>query len=322
MQPLRKNVAIAIDGGGIRGIIVTRALAMLEEYLGRRIHDISRLAAGTSTGSIISAGLAAGLSAREMDNLYAELGGVVFSKTARTTFFPLTRYRYHPAPLEDMLRLYLGAGCLGDFWSAPTATDVVITTFDLAANRTRFLKPWKEEYRAWTVVKAVLASCTVPTYFPPVEGRYIDGGVGAYANPAYLAAYELQFCLGWDPLETTLISLGTGRVPHVFQPADAGRMYAWHWLAPILGAFMQSADDQQVHLVDTFFKGLDFRRFQVDLRESIAMDDPAHLAALQSYGEELGLKLLNDQCDRAMNIRPLLAPGAGSFRSGLGHHTA
>lgn len=54
MKPFRKHVAVAIDGGGIRGIIVAKALAMLEECLDRPVHDIFRLAAGTSTGAIIS----------------------------------------------------------------------------------------------------------------------------------------------------------------------------------------------------------------------------------------------------------------------------
>ena len=47
MKPLRKNVAIAVDGGGIKGVIVTRALAILEEHLGLSSREIFRLAAGT-----------------------------------------------------------------------------------------------------------------------------------------------------------------------------------------------------------------------------------------------------------------------------------
>ena len=58
--------AIAVDGGGIKGVIVTRALAILEEHLGQSSHEIFRLAAGTSTGSIISAGIGAGLSGAEV----------------------------------------------------------------------------------------------------------------------------------------------------------------------------------------------------------------------------------------------------------------
>jgi hypothetical protein len=49
MKPFRKNIAIAIDGGGIRGVIPARALMMLEEALGKTCHEIFRLAVGTST---------------------------------------------------------------------------------------------------------------------------------------------------------------------------------------------------------------------------------------------------------------------------------
>jgi hypothetical protein len=76
----------------------------------------------------------------------------------------------------------------------------------------------------------------------------------------------------------------------------------------VLGAFLQSADDQQVHLVSTFFEALDFRRFQVDLREPIAMDDVAKIPQLTAYGDELGQKILNDQTDPALDITAQRAP--------------
>lgn len=306
MKPFRKNVAIAIDGGGIRGVIVTRALTMLEDALGQSVHEIFRLAAGTSTGSVISAGIAAGISARQLHQLYTQMGDLIFQKSWRTLLWPLSRYRYPFEPVEEALRQYVGDMTMGDFWSSEPPTDVVITTFDLKTNRTCFVKPWKEEYKDWPVVKAVLASSSVPTYFPVIEERYVDGGVGAYANPCYLAAYELRFCLGWNPSETTLISLGTGRSPHIFKTGEADGYWAWEWLEPVLGAFQQSADDQQVHLVDTFFEELDFRRFQVDLGQPIAMDDPTKIPRLTVYGEELGRKILNDMTDRALEISPVL----------------
>jgi predicted acylesterase/phospholipase RssA len=309
MKPFREHVAIAIDGGGIKGVMVARALAILEDHLGQSVHEVFRLAAGTSTGSIISAGIGVGLSGVEMHRLYTELGETVFRKTWRTWLWPLTRYRYLHGPLEAALKQHMGGMTMGDFWSADPPTDVVITAFDLAGNRTRFIKSWKEEeYATWPVIRAVLASSSVPTYFPAVEGRYVDGGVGSYANPCYLAAYEARFCLGWDPAETTLISLGTGRDPHTLQPGDADRFWAWDWVGPVLGAFLHSADDQQVHLVRTFFEQLDFRRFQVDLGEPIEMDAPSKIPELTAHGDELGRKILNDETDRALEIRIRRAP--------------
>ena len=102
MIPFRKNVAIAIDGGGLRGVIVTQALAVLEDYLRKPLHDIFRLAVGTSTGSIISAGIGAGLTGRQMTRLYREMGSAMFPSTWRKWIFPLTRYRYpaRPCPIS------------------------------------------------------------------------------------------------------------------------------------------------------------------------------------------------------------------------------
>jgi hypothetical protein len=309
MKPFRKNVAIAVDGGGIKGVIVTRALSILEDYLGLPSHDLFRLAAGTSTGSVISAGVAVGLSGAGLYRLYVELAETIFRRTWRYHLWPLARYRYSGRPLEAALKRYVGDAMMGDLWAAHPATDVVITAFDLVTNRTRFIKPWKGEYAAWPVSRAVMASSAVPSYFPVIEGRYVDGGVGSYSNPCYLAAYEAYVCLGWDPAETTLISLGTGRNPHSIGPGDADRFWAWDWLEPLLGAFIQSADDQQVHLVRHFFEDLDFRRFQIDLQEPLAMDDPSKVQELTQYGDQLGRKILNDETDPAMNLIPRRASG-------------
>ena len=198
---------------------------MLERHLKKPVHNVFRLAAGTSTGSIISAGIGAGLTAAQLHRLYISLGDTIFTKSWRTFFWPLTRFRYPHEPLATALHEYIGDKKMGDFWTASPPTDVVITTFDLIANKTCFVKPWKPDYQEWPVIMAILASSSVPTYFPVVAGRYVDGGVGSYANPCYLAAYEAQFCLQWDPKETTLISLGTGRDPQTLKPGAAGTLH-------------------------------------------------------------------------------------------------
>ncbi|MBW6465529.1 MAG: patatin-like phospholipase family protein [Brevefilum sp.] len=302
MIPFRKNLAIAIDGGGIRGLIVTQALTALESYLGLPLHQRARLLVGTSTGSIIAAGIAAGLTAQVLTERYLEMGQTIFPNTPRKWLFPLTRTRYPDAPLHDGLQAQFGDQRMGDFWETDPPTDLVITAYDLVENRTRFIKPWKPEYVDWPVVKAVQASCTVPTYFPIVENRYIDGGVGSYANPCYVAAYEAKECLGWDLHETTLISIGTGRSPYSYDPATAPRLWPLDWINRILGAFSQSADDQQVHLVETYFEGLDFRRYQIDLREQIEMDDTRQMERLVAYGARLGRKIIHDRRDRAQGV--------------------
>ncbi len=54
MNPLRKNTGIAIDGGGIKGLIIARALMSLETELGCKPlinHPQIKILAGTSTGA-------------------------------------------------------------------------------------------------------------------------------------------------------------------------------------------------------------------------------------------------------------------------------
>jgi predicted acylesterase/phospholipase RssA len=315
MKPFRKNVALAVDGGGIKGVIVARALAKLEEYLQKPAYEVFSLLAGTSTGSIISAGIAHGLFGKELHELYCELGPVIFKKTLRSSLWPLTRYRYPLEPLQQALEDQLGAKQMGDFWFCDNPIDLVITAFDLVRKKTLFIKPFNQSsgYDQWPVTKAVMASSSVPSYFPPVENRYVDGGVGSYANPCYVAAYEAQFVLGWDPVETTLISLGTGREPNTLTPERIKKFYPWHWISPVLGAFQESADDQQVHLVRTFFPEMDFRRFQVDLDGSYPMDEPEKIPQLTTYGDLMGDMILDDKMDGAMEIKAKKAPPKDLF---------
>ena len=171
-----------------------------------------------------------------------------------------------------------------------------------------FIKSWKPDYQDWSVVQAIMASSSVPTYFPVVSGRYIDGGVGSYANPCYLAAYEARYCLNWDPAETTLISLGTGRDPHFVESGQVNKWFAWEWINPMLGAFLQSADDQQFGLTATFFKDIDFRRFQVDLMEPIGMENAGKIPELTAYGEQMGKKILKDQWEKAPDFKLTMRP--------------
>ena len=308
MKPFRKNLAIAIDGGGIKGVMVTKALSMVEESLGYPLHTRVGLTSGTSTGSIIAAALASRMEAKTIHQLYLDLGDEIFHKSIRTLLWPLFNYRYSNRPLEKALNKYLGSKMVADLWKGAQPIDVVITTFDMVENRPRFIKPYKSKYDDWPLVKAVLASAAAPTYFPAIEGRYIDGGIGSYGNPCYLAAYEIMFVLKWKMEETTLISLGTGRDPNTIKTGEVNHFLPIQYVNPLIGAFQASAIDQQVDLVKKLFEGLDFRRFQVDLATVLQMDDPSNIPELIRYGEQLGQLILNNDNDRAMRFIPDVIP--------------
>jgi hypothetical protein len=309
MRPFRKNLAICIDGGGLRGLVPACALEILEKELGQPVHKLARLLSGSSTGSIVASSIAAGLSATEIKELYIKLGKDIFSPSWRTApgIGLLARYKYPQEPLAKALREKFGERKVGDFWEE-SQTDLLITTFDLVLNKTRYIKSWKSEYREWSLVNATLASSAAPSYFPVVDGRYTDGGLGTFNNPCFLAAYEAMLCLRWKAEETTILSLGTGRTFGNLLPGQPAKWYLWNWLNPMLDAFLDSANDQQVHIVDKFFGGIDFRRFQVDLHEPHDIANPKEMPAFEEYGREMGEMILYDRLDRAQEIKIERAP--------------
>jgi predicted acylesterase/phospholipase RssA len=70
---------LSLIGGGIRGSFVTSLLNELEQRLGRSIAESFDLIAGTSTGGIIAAGLALGLSGEQMHDFYVRHGAQIFT---------------------------------------------------------------------------------------------------------------------------------------------------------------------------------------------------------------------------------------------------
>src|SRR5438105_2229725 len=86
MAPVFK--VLAVDGGGIRGIIPALVLAEIETRTKRPISDMFDLLAGTSTGGIIALGLVkpgadgrVEKSASDIVNIYLQTGTAIFPQT-------------------------------------------------------------------------------------------------------------------------------------------------------------------------------------------------------------------------------------------------
>jgi hypothetical protein len=342
MKPLRQNVALAIDGGGIKGLMVAEALKKLEQATGKPIHQLFNLTAGTSTGALIAGGIARGLNASQITDIYAESGPKIFRKTWRTLPIVnlLVNYRFSNEPLKEILKDYLENITIGELHQQRPDFHMVITATDVYASTVRFIKLNKQRYADWYLHDAVLASSGVPTEFPVFEHEYrtqpddppdeawipqprqwVDGGVGSYANPCYLAAYEIAFCLldqGWRLDNTTLISIGTGKDPleklwskwlrdFLGFKRKSSDFWGPEWIYPSIDTFLRAANRQQVRLVRHFFceavaqrandpdAGLDFRRFDINLKDPIPVDDIGKIPDLIEYGKVLGDMILNDQ---------------------------
>src|SRR5262244_240775 len=103
---------LALDGGGIRGVLSLHILGRIEELLIKeskrpdyRLADYFDYVAGTSTGGIIAAGIALGMSVAEILDFYVRNGAAMFDKAS---IMQRLRYEYNSEPLAKQLKGVFG----------------------------------------------------------------------------------------------------------------------------------------------------------------------------------------------------------------------
>jgi predicted acylesterase/phospholipase RssA len=239
---------LAIDGGGIRGVIPARVLQELEEEVGRPIAELFDLIAGTSTGGIIALGLTIpsegggpAYSAADLVDLYLDHGETIFPGSVlwkMRSLGGLIDERYDAGPLERLLRERFGETRLSG-----ALTDVVVPSYDLSQPAPFFFKRVyaRDEAHTWDVEtwRVARATSAAPTYFDPAElppfedeGSHalVDGGI--FANNPAACAYSDALDLFGDRVEIQVVSLGTGEAPAT-EPGQAGGPVTYeealHW---------------------------------------------------------------------------------------------
>ncbi len=269
---------LSLDGGGIRGIIPLACLVELEKIHRKPCREIFDMVAGTSTGAVIAAGIALGISARGLLALYRELAKHAFQRLPlHQIIFNLGNHRYSNAYIANTLT-EIGA----DRPLNSLIVDVLITAKNLGTSRTDFFtKDGPGNASRWgtmTLKDAVLASIAAPTYFPAhsaevlgQEHTWVDGGVGVSGNPVYHAAVEaIHYSAGLYPSGDTLVlSFGTGRRPH---PIDAQSASILKWGIWVLAETMEDAGEWQTYVTRREYEWtarIDLRRYQLDLTPSI-----------------------------------------------------
>jgi hypothetical protein len=269
---------LSIDGGGIRGIIPLACLARLEAIEGKPCREIFDMVVGTSTGAVIAAGIALGLDADRLLELYRGLARQAFRKLPWwKILLNLGNHRYGN---EFIARTLDSIGADISLNSLPI--DILITGKSTETSRTDFfVRDNPTNGSLWGTMRlrdAVLASIAVPTYFPAhsavVKGEanaWVDGGVGVAGNPCYHAAVEaMHYSAGlYPPGETRLLSFGTGRAPHRI---NAPRAHILDWARWVLAELLEDAADWQTYVARREYGEngrIDFRRYQLDLTPEV-----------------------------------------------------
>jgi hypothetical protein len=230
---------LALDGGGIRGILTLEYLDVIESLIRKRYNDDSLvlcdyfdLIGGTSTGSIIAAGLACGLSVDKLKQIYHGIGASVFqtSLSTKLRLGGLLAPKFPTEPLQQALDNQLGADTTLDSDKIHTGLMIMTKRLDTGSPWPLHNSPgarYAKQDGALRLTQIVRASTAAPTFFEPqqiaissrdgavVNGAFVDGGVSPFNDPtlqllmlAALQGHGFQWRTGKDQL--LLISVGTG----------------------------------------------------------------------------------------------------------------
>ena len=283
---------LSIDGGGVRGIIPAVLLAALERATGRLTRDTFDMVAGTSSGGVLAAGIAAGIPADRIVTLYVSRSHEVFRSVPLLSGLRrlVTGTMYEIDTLHALIGDELGPEARA--WRLNDAPlDLLITAKRLVDGM-----PWyfvrdnpANSCRAggFRLVDAVTASAAAPTYFRPWTvapiGELIDGGIGVAGNPAYQACVEaFEYTHAYDPADTILVSLGTGKLLRRDRPT-----WLWPWLGWLLAELLRSPAEQQTELVHRHYPSTPFYRLDLELEREIGLDAAGRIGELRAHGERL-----------------------------------
>lgn len=257
----RQIRVLAIDSGGIRGMIPAMVLAELERRTRRHAFELFDLVVGVSTGAILALGITAPrtsggapIRARDIVSLYQREGPKVFSRSLTHALLALGNLRIQKYPddgLEDMLQRYFAEVRLRD-----CLTDVIVPAYEIERRRPFHFRSSEARVRSdsdYAMTRVLRAATAAPTYFEPARipnprhnDHYtlIDGAVFA-ANPAMLA-YGEALELFPAASEVLIVSLGTGELTRRLAYDDVRSWGAPRWARQLFN-IMMDGNTQSVH---------------------------------------------------------------------------
>lgn len=259
---------LALDGGGIRGVLTLGILAEIEKAVGRPLGEYFDYIAGTSTGAIIAAGLAQGKTVAEMQDFYKKFGPQMFEER-----FLLARYKslYTSDPLRAQLKLTYGENTTLGSQTKPLLLIVTrnwttdspwpISSNPAAIYNHKDRADCNLQIPLWQLVRA---STAAPVYFPPEVLQwdpkdptktfvFVDGGVTPYNNPAFLLyrmATVPEYRLGWETGEDKMLimSVGTGSAPKTGPGFESPDRSIPSQIPGLISALMHGAEvDQDIN---------------------------------------------------------------------------
>lgn len=173
------KLAISISGGGALGIGPLQFMRRLENDLGMHLANAGAAFAGTSTGSIVAAGLCSGMTAAQLYDLYKKNLPAIFTKVKKNFIYNFLFPNYHLYNNSNLIKL-LQQNFRYSMYQFKKPIFIPATFM----NGESVEKVWDRGDGNTAQWFAVLSSCSAPTYFDLVnrdkDGKkeiYCDGGL-------------------------------------------------------------------------------------------------------------------------------------------------
>lgn len=201
---------ISFDGGGVKGALSARILKRLYDD-NKSLLDKTDLFAGTSSGGLISLGLAAGLNGDEVDNFFSfENVKDVFSNKRFSLFHPRYKNKNLKKLISSISRNKTAIGDLEKYIFIPSFSLSGITRDHWQG--VFFNNLSKKYYNSEKILDVALATSAAPIYFPS-HNNFIDGGL-LTNSPAIAAVITVMHKFPeYNINDFKVLSIGAGSVP-------------------------------------------------------------------------------------------------------------
>lgn len=213
--------ALALTGGGFRGLFSAQALASIEDFIGGPVGRKFDLICGTSIGGIVAVAAAFEVPMAKVVEVFEARGQSIFPperRAPRGTFANkidlarhLSKPRYSTVPLREAIeQLIPRDALLGDAIHPLAIPAVNLTQGSPQVFKTRHKSEWQRDSK-FSAIDVALATAAAPTFFElaEIEGdRYADGGLFANA-PDQIALHEAEHYFSVPHTSVHLLSIGT-----------------------------------------------------------------------------------------------------------------
>ena len=294
--------ALAIDGGGVRGIVAAAALRIAEERLGATVAESIDLVGGTSAGALVAVLLA---TRDEHGSLRTAEDAVQAFSDHAARIFPANRLRggpgrpqpYLAGPIKDLVNYLLPGQRPSD-----CVIHTVIPVYDMASaspyvfDSARAVEDPEHDYALADVLASAVAA---PFYFDPYPLRadtehqrsrlMVDGGVYAN-NPAMIVYSRARQLHPSRPLRLLSVSTGSHR-----SFASLRDDFSWNTLhkqpvrvKDLLNVVLDGSSDSVDVMLRALLDPADYYRIDPNLPQTLDSLDDARKSTLDALVDQVG----------------------------------